>query len=52
MADDIIEALNEIDEVSDALSLDHRVHFNPRDFATEHPAPTLEEFELSMEERH
>ena len=51
LADDIIEALNEIDEVSDTLSLDHRVHFDPREFAAEHPAPTREEFDLSVEER-
>ena len=36
---DIIEAWNEIDELSDALNLDHRVHFNPREFDSENPAP-------------
>ena len=49
---DIIEAWNEIDEVSDVLCLDHKVHFDPRQFASENPAPQREVFELNEEERH
>ena len=40
LTDDIIEAWNEIDELGDALALDHRVHFDPRKFASENPAPS------------
>ena len=52
MAADIIEAWQEIEEASDYLSLDHKVHFDPRSFASNNPAPTREEFELNEEERH
>ena len=52
MAADIIEAWQEIEEASDYLSLDHKVHFDPRSFASDNPAPTREEFELNEEERY
>ena len=39
MAADIINAWNEVDELSALLSLGHRVHFDPRQFVSEHPAP-------------
>lgn len=51
LAADIIEAWNEIDEASELLGLTHQVHFDPRQFAAENPAPTKEEFELSSDER-
>jgi len=44
MGSDILEALNEIDEVSDLDSLGHRIHFDPREFMSNNPAPTKEEF--------
>lgn len=44
MVADIVEAWNDIEESSDFLSLSFRIHFDPRHFAEEHPAPTLEEF--------
>ena len=50
MAADIIEARHEIDELSEAISLDHRVYFDPREFIAQHAAPTKEEFELSEDE--
>lgn len=49
MVADIVEAWNEVDEGGDLLSLDFKVHFDPRHFAEEHPAPTLEEFRMSTE---
>ena len=50
MAPDIIESLNEIDELSDLISLSHKVYYDPRQFALSHPAPTMEEFCLPEEE--
>ena len=44
MGSDILEALNEIDEVSDLDSLGHRIHFDPREFMSNNTAPTKEEF--------
>ena len=44
MAPDVIDAWNEIDEVSDFESLSHQIHFDPREFISNNPAPTLEEF--------
>ena len=44
MGTDILEALNEIDEANDLESLGHRIHFDPREFVSNNPAPTLEEF--------
>ena len=44
MRTDILEALNEIDEANDLESLGHRIHFDPREFVSNNPAPTLEEF--------
>lgn len=40
MAQDIIESLNEVDELSDLISLSHKVLFDPRQFVASHPAPT------------
>ena len=37
---DIISALDEIDSLSALISLDHRIHFDPRKFVKENPAPT------------
>ena len=50
MANDIIEAWNEFDEAGEFHGLSYKVHFDPRQFAEEHPAPTLEEFELDYAE--
>ena len=49
MTDDVIDAWNEIDDHGDLMSLNHFVHYNPRQFAAQHPAPTLEEFALDEE---
>ena len=52
MGSDILEALNEIDEVSDLDSLGHRIHFDPREFMLNNPAPTKDEFQLSEDDLH
>lgn len=50
MAADIICAWDEIDELSAMISLGHRVHFDPRQFSAEHPAPTIDEFMLDSDD--
>ena len=53
MADDIIEAYNELDELSHWESLGHTVVFDPRRFIQEHPEPTIDEFQHDEDElRH
>lgn len=42
MAQDIIESLNEVDELSDLISLSHKVLYDPRKFVADNPAPTKE----------
>ena len=50
MAADIICAWDEIDELSAMISLGHRVHFDPRQFAAENPEMTKDEFMLDADE--
>ena len=53
MSDDIVEAHNELDDLSQWESLGHKVHFDPRRFIQEHPEPAMEAFRHSEDElRH
>ena len=53
MTDDIIEAFNELDELSHWESLGHKVIFDPRLFAQEHPEPAADQFRHNDDElRH
>ena len=53
MSDDIVEAHNELDELSHWESLGHKVHFHPRRFIQEHPETAMEAFRHNEDElRH
>lgn len=49
MVADIVEAWNEVEEAGELLSLDFKIHFDPRHFVEEHPAPTLQEFRMDTD---
>ena len=50
---DIVEAWNELDELGQWASLGHKVHFDPRKFAQDHPEISREAFELEEDDlRH
>ena len=50
IADDVIEAMEEIDQCEDYLSETHAVHFDPTAFADAHPDLELAAFQLSEED--
>ena len=50
MAADILAAWDEIEGLSAMISLDHRIYFDPRKFASDNPAPIKNDFALGEDE--
>ena len=50
MAADILAAWDEIEGMSAMISLDHRIYFDPRKFASDNPAPIKNDFILGENE--
>ena len=49
LVQDIIYAYDAIDDHDEHTSLEHQVHFDPRQFNHDNPDPRIEEFELDLE---
>ena len=52
MAADILAAWDEIEGLSAMVSLDHRIYFDPRKFASDNPAPIKNDFAMGEDEIH